>query len=169
MIKLDLLKILKKKLVILLYFENEIKNVTPFQYSLPDGSSLTIKEERIICPEALFYPLKIERTGNNIAGLCKESIQNCDLSLRKELYKNICLSGGTSMFKGLPERFTKELKALVPESMKQELNIITTLDRQSLAWIGGSIIASVSSFQSIGITQREYQEKGVNVVYESKL
>lgn len=159
----------KKACYTALDFENEIKNVTPFQYSLPDGSSLTIKEERIICPEALFYPLKIERAGNNIAGLCNESIQNCDLSLRKELYKNICLSGGTSMFKGLPERFTKELKALVPESMKQELKIITKLDRQSLAWLGGSIIASVSSFELIRITQSEYKEKGVNVVYESKL
>ena len=65
------------------------------------------------------------------------------------------------MFKGLPERFTKELKTLVPESMKQELKIITKLDRQSLAWLGGSIIASVSSFESIRITQREYKEKGI--------
>ena len=42
----------------------------------------------------------------------------CDVDIRKDLYANIVLSGGTTMYPGIGERMTKELTALAPSTMK---------------------------------------------------
>ena len=86
---------------------------------------------RFICPEILFRPsiVGIEVGVRKIEEICNDSIQKCDdIDIRKELYYNIALSGGTSMFNGLQERFEKEIKALAPKSMKQEVKIIASPD-----------------------------------------
>lgn len=64
------------------------------------------------------------------------------------LYNCIVLSGGTSMFQGLPERFEKEIKALVPDSIKEEVKIIASPERKYAIWIGASILLSSSAFES---------------------
>lgn len=46
------------------------------------------------------------------------SIYKCDLDIRRDLYGNIVLSGGTTMFPGIADRMQKELTALAPSSMK---------------------------------------------------
>ena len=90
--------------------KEELKAVENYDYKLPDGNHIIRKEERIICPEALFDPTLINEKESSIAKGCYDSIQKCAISIKKNLYNSIILSGGTSMFKGLPERFEKELK-----------------------------------------------------------
>lgn len=68
----------------------------------------------------------------------------CDVDVRKELYANIVLSGGTSMFEGIAERLNKELVALAPSSMK--IKVIAQPERKYSVWIGGSILSSLSTF-----------------------
>jgi len=68
------------------------------------------------------------------------------------------------MFNGLPERFTKEIKALARESMKKEVKVIDSPDRKLSAWIGGSAISSISSFKSQWITKAEYEDSGASII-----
>ena len=101
---------------------------------------------------------------NGISQTCYDSIQKCDIDIKKDLYNCIILSGGTTMFNGLPERLTKDMKALAPYSMEQEIKVIASPERKFAVWIGGSILSSISTFESKWITKTEYEENGATIV-----
>ena len=156
----------EKSCYVSLNYEEEIKSVEKFDYELPDGTHIFPKETRIKCPEILFKPniLGNELGICNIGQACYNSIQKFDNDIRKDFYNNILLSGGTSMFKGLKERLEKEIKDLVPQSMKEEIKVIASDERKFLAWIGGSILSSLSTFESFWIPKEEYEEEGARIV-----
>merc|ERR1712059_160024 len=85
-------------------------------YELPDGNIITVGGERFRCPEVLFQPSFIGKEASGIHDTTFQSIMKCDVDIRKDLYSNIVLSGGTTMFAGIGERMTKELTALAPSS-----------------------------------------------------
>ena len=162
-------KIKEKVCYVALDYKEELQYVEKFDYELPDGHHVIIDDQRIKCPEILFKSdmiknIKLENSISNIVEVCYNSIQKCDIDLRKELYNCIALSGGTSMFNGLKERFTKEIKALAPESMKEEIKVIGNPERKFAAWIGGSIMSSISTFESTCITKTEYEESGAIII-----
>jgi len=160
-------KIKEKACYVALDYEEELKYIEPFDYELPDGTHIVLKDLRIRCPEILFKPQMtgIEIGFYNIGETCYNSIQKCDIDKRKDLYNEIVLSGGSSMFNGLPERLTKEIKCLAPESMKEEVRVIASPERNFASWIGGSILSSISTFD-MWITRDEYEESGVNIVHK---
>ncbi|XP_033122758.1 actin, cytoplasmic-like isoform X4 [Anneissia japonica] len=105
-------------------------------------------------------------TGLEAVGLHQtayNSIMKCDIDIRKDLYANTCQSGGSSMFEGFPERMEKELTKLAPSTMK--VKIIAPPERKFSVWIGGSILSSLSSFDTMWITKGEYDETGPSVVH----
>ena len=59
-----------------------------------------------------------EQKTDNLYNNRYQSIFNCDLDIRRELYGNVVLSGGTTMFPGIADRMQKELTALAPSSVK---------------------------------------------------
>merc|ERR1712182_188773 len=65
----------------------------------------------------------------------------CDVDIRKDLYANVVLSGGTTMYAGIADRMSKEITALAPASMK--VKIIAPPERKYSVWIGGSILSSL--------------------------
>lgn len=132
-------------------------------YTLPDGETLTIGAERFMAPELIFNPGAIGSEENALDELIYRSIQNCDVDLRRDLYANIVLSGGSTMFPGLKERLHKELTELVPETM--EVKIIAPPERRYSVWIGGSILSSLKTFAKLWVTKKEYKEIGVTAVY----
>jgi hypothetical protein len=73
----------------------------------------------------------------------------CDVDIRKDLYGNIVLSGGSTMFPGIADRMSKEITALAPSSMK--IKVVAPPERKYSVWIGGSILASLSTFQQVNI------------------
>ena len=75
------------------------------------------------------------------------SIMKCDVDIRKDLYSNIVLSGGTTMFPGIADRMSKDINALAPSSMK--IKVVAPPGRKYSVWIGGSILASLSTFQQV--------------------
>uniref|UniRef100_A0A8D1B3M0 Actin, cytoplasmic 1 n=1 Tax=Sus scrofa TaxID=9823 RepID=A0A8D1B3M0_PIG len=91
------------------------------------------------------------------------TIMKCDVDIRKDLYGNIVLSGGTTMFPGIGERMTKELTALAPSTMK--IKVVAPPERKYSVWIGGSILASLSTFQQMWISKAEYDESGPSIVH----
>lgn len=157
----------EKACYVALDFMKELKNVKPYEYTLPDGKKITIKEERVKCAEGLF---NLDLIGidkeDSIAQICFNSIQKCDIDTKKELYNCVVLSGGSSMFTGFSDRLCRELKLLVPPSMKEEVNVFATAERKYSAWCGGSILTSVSTFESNWITKSEFEEYGVEIVHK---
>mmetsp|Transcript_6584 Transcript_6584/g.10247 ORF Transcript_6584/g.10247 Transcript_6584/m.10247 type:complete len:377 (-) Transcript_6584:273-1403(-) len=133
-------------------------------YEMPDGQVITVGSERFRCPEVLFDPSMIgmER-GRGIHETTHSSIMKCDVDIRKELFGNIVLSGGTSMFNGLSDRLHKEIAALAPSNIK--VKIAAPAERKYSVWIGGSILASLASFSQMWLNKAEYDESGPAIVH----
>jgi actin-related protein len=132
-------------------------------YELPDGQVITIGAERFRCPEVLFKPNFIGLEQEGIHKLAFSSIMKCDVDIRKDLYNNVVMSGGTTMFNGVAERMQKEIKALAPDSMT--IKIIAPPERKYSVWIGGSILSSLSTFEEMWINKAEYDEAGPSIVH----
>jgi actin-related protein len=132
-------------------------------YELPDGQVITIGAERFRCCETLFQPSLIGMEQDGIHQLAFQSIMKCDVDIRKDLYGNIVLSGGTTMFEGIADRLTKEMTALAPAAIK--VKVVAPPERKYSVWIGGSILSSLSTFQQMWITKEEYDDSGPSIVH----
>merc|ERR1712026_123670 len=87
-------------------------------YELPDGQVITIGNERFRCPEALFQPSFLGMEAVGIHETTYDSIMKCDVDIRKDLYANTVMSGGTTMYPGIVDRMQKEITHLAPPTMK---------------------------------------------------
>jgi len=132
-------------------------------YELPDGAIIHLGNERFRAPEVLFQPSFLGGELLGIHELMKRSIDKCDIDIRKELYSNIVLSGGTTMYPGITDRLQKELRCIVPHSIP--IRVTAPPERKYSVWIGGSILSSLSSFQNMWITKEEYNECGPSIVH----
>jgi actin beta/gamma 1 len=130
---------------------------------LPDGQVITIGSDRVRCPEALFKPSFLGMEAVGIHETTYNSIMKCDVDIRKDLYANVVLSGGTTMYEGIADRMTKEIVALAPPTMK--IKIVAPPERKYSVWIGGSILSSLSTFQQMWISKSEYDESGPSIVH----
>jgi len=133
-------------------------------FELPDGSSINVNLPRFKAPEAIFKP-SIYKEGSDVKGmheLATESIKECDLDVRSDLYANVILSGGSTLFEGLPKRLEKELAA----EAHSAVNIIAPPDRYYSVWTGGSTLSSLQTFGSQWITKDEYEEFGAAIVHK---
>ncbi|KAL8110614.1 hypothetical protein AgCh_026376 [Apium graveolens] len=126
-------------------------------YELPDGQVIAIGAERFRCAEGLFQPSLLGMIADGIHETTYNSIMKCDIDIRKDLYENIVLSGGSTMFPGIADRMSKEITALAPSSIK--IKVVAPPERKYSVWIGGSILASLNTFQQITQAQGLYFKK----------
>ncbi|KAL9138984.1 actin [Amphidinium carterae] len=165
----EIVRDLKEQLCyIALDFDTELKAATKSSdkektYELPDGNIMTVGAERFRCPEVLFNPSFIGKEASGIHDTTFQSIMKCDVDIRKDLYANVVLSGGTTMFPGIGERMTKELTALAPSTM--QINVVAPPERKYSVWIGGSVLSCLSRFQHFWISKGEYDESGPIIVH----
>ncbi|PIC11584.1 hypothetical protein B9Z55_028985 [Caenorhabditis nigoni] len=132
-------------------------------HELPDGQLITVGNERFRCPEALFQPSFLGMESTGIHEATYDSIMKCDIDIREDLYANIVLSGGSTMYPWIPDRMQKEITALAPSAVK--IKIIAPPERKYSVWCGGSILASLSTFQQMWISKEEYDESGSSIVH----
>ncbi|NVM53012.1 MAG: actin family protein [Candidatus Helarchaeota archaeon] len=132
-------------------------------YMLPDGETLTVGVERFLAPEVFFNPGAVGKETSPMDEVIVEAVSKCDIDLRRDLYANIVLSGGSTMFPGLKERLTKEIAEMIPENV--EVKIIAPPERMYSVWIGGSILSSLKTFQKMWVTRKEYKDIGPAVVH----
>ena len=133
------------------------------RYELPDGQIVTLGNERFRCPELLFQPAFIGKELDGIHETTFKSIMKCDIDIRKDLYSNVVMSGGSTMFPGIGERMTKEVTSKAPPTMR--VKVVAPPERKYSVWIGGSILSSLSTFQQMWITKAEYEEAGPAIVH----
>uniref|UniRef100_A0A914WPE1 Uncharacterized protein n=3 Tax=Plectus sambesii TaxID=2011161 RepID=A0A914WPE1_9BILA len=133
------------------------------QYQLPDGSQLEIGAARYRAPEVLFRPDLIGEEWDGIAQCLVHSIQKSDMDLRKTLYQNIVLSGGSTLFQGFGDRLLGEVKKLAPRDVK--IRIAAPQERLYSTWIGGSILASLDTFRKMWVSKKEYEDEGKKIIH----
>lgn len=129
-----------------------------FNFTLPDGSKLEIGSARFRAPEVLFRPDLIGEECEGLHEVLLFSIMKSDLDLRKVLFQNIVLSGGSTLYKGFGDRLLSEIKKLAPKDVK--IRISAPQERLYSTWIGGSILASLDTFKRMWVSKREFDEEG---------
>jgi actin len=164
----EIVRSIKEQLTyVALDFDREMTNAArqPIDqdFELPDGSVIKVGTQQFRCPEALFKPSMINLEADGFHEMTYKSINKCDIDVRRELYGNIVLSGGTTMFKGLPERLEKEMCNL--DHSNAMLKVVAPPERKYSVWIGGSILSSLTTFQHQWVLKREYDESGPTIVH----
>ncbi|XP_011692533.1 PREDICTED: actin-related protein 2 isoform X4 [Wasmannia auropunctata] len=176
----ETVRMLKEKLCYIGYnIETEEKlaletTVLVESYTLPDGRVIKVGGERFAAPEALFQPHLINVEAQGIAELVFSTIQAADIDIRSELYKHIVLSGGSTMYPGLPSRLEREIKQLYLQRVlkndttklnKFKIKIEDSPRRKDMVFMGGAVLAEITKDRdSVWITREEYEEKGLSVL-----
>ncbi|NXU44530.1 ACL10 protein, partial [Drymodes brunneopygia] len=135
------------------------------RFQTPDGHWITLGKERFCCPEPLFRPELLQHSCPGLHQLAGQSLQTVPEHARRHLLGNIVLAGGSSMFPGFPERMCLELNFLL-RGAGVHVEVLANPGRGTAAWAGGSMAASLSSFQHTWMTKGQYQEHGAEYVHE---
>jgi len=137
------------------------------EYQLPDGEKIMIGNSKFKAPEILFRPELIGSEEMGVNDLLYASIRKSDLDLRKTLYQNIVLSGGSTLFKGFGDRLLHELRKPSPKDTK--IRISAPQERIYSTWIGGSILASLGNFKRIWVTKKEWESEGARALHRKTM
>jgi actin-related protein len=150
---------------------------------MPDFSKVKVSGYvRFQCPEFLFrtelqiydpdLPKKSElrfkpelngKSCKSLHALTWASVQESVIDVRKDLCKNIILSGGSTMYEGLAERLKNEITNLAPGGA--EIQVIAPADRKYSVWKGAASLASLSTFATSWVTAEDYAEHGAAIVH----
>jgi len=132
------------------------------EYELPDNNIIQIGSQLFRAPETLFKPAN---TGVEAPGTHKmifNSIMKSDINVRRNLYGNILLSGGSTLFPSLEEQILKEMKLQMPAGMF--VRIIAPPKRKNCMWIGASILTCLAPFRKMWVTASNYWDFGAAVI-----
>jgi len=143
-------------------------------YTLPDGRIIKLGRERYEAPEVLFKPSLVDCEKPGMHEMLFNMIQEADMDLRASFYKHIVLSGGSTMYPGLPSRLEKEVRRLYLEKVlkgdkkrltKFKLRIEDPPRRKHMVYLGGSVLADIMKDRpEFWITRAEWQEHGVSII-----
>jgi len=143
-------------------------------YTLPDGRVIKLASERYEAPEVLFQPHLIDVESVGLSEMLFNMIQEADIDLRSSFYKHIVLSGGSTMYAGLPSRLEKDMKQMYLERVlkgneanmsKFKLGIEDPPRRKHMVFLGGSVLADIMKDRpEFWITKQEWQEKGEHII-----
>jgi len=134
------------------------------EYTLPDNSIITIPATvRMRTPELLFEPGQNGESCKSMPDLAWASVQASDIDVRRDLLKNIIMSGGSTMYEGIADRLKTELTTRAPSGA--EIRIHAAADRKYAVWKGGSTLASLSTFKSSWVSKDDFDEHGAEIIH----
>jgi len=144
------------------------------KYTLPDGTVVKAGRERFEAPEALFNPSLVDKEGDGMADMVFNMIQAADIDCRADFYKHIVLSGGSSMYPGLPSRLEKDIKdRYVNEILKGDIKRANRLKlriedpprRKHMVYLGASVLGDLMRDRDdFWISKAQYEEEGIDRV-----
>ncbi|XP_057605578.1 actin-like protein 6B isoform X3 [Hippopotamus amphibius kiboko] len=151
------------------YDEQVAAQMPTVHYEMPNGYNTDYGAERLRIPEGLFDPSNVKGlSGNTMLGVghvVTTSIGMCDIDIRPGLYGSVIVTGGNTLLQGFTDRLNRELSQKTPPSMRLKLIASnSTMERKFSPWIGGSILASLGTFQQMWISKQEYEEGGKQCV-----
>jgi actin, other eukaryote len=129
---------------------------------LPDGSKIMLSVERFKSPEILFQPLLVGVDQAGIHELAYNAAQKCDGDIRRQLFANIIISGGNTIFPKIKEKLMRDIKSLAPNNY--DIIVKAPPERKHLSWIGGAILSSLEKFR-MWVGRSDYDEFGTAVVH----
>ena len=134
-------------------------------YSLTSGNIIPICKDIALGPEALFEPVRMGQEFPGLHQYVHSAITACELPQHKkrDMYFNIVLSGGNTLFQGFSARLQKELKLLDPVA---KIRVLGCAERDLSPWVGGSMIATSQGFHDMCISRDEYDEQGPPIVHK---
>ena len=138
-------------------------NQNMINYYLPDGSSISVGDERILATEILFNPEIIGKEYLSLPDMIISSVNKVDVQVRQKSYENIFLSGGNTAFNGLNEQLNSELKNKLTKNTK--INIQKSENPQYSCWIGGNIISILEIFKKMWVTRNDWNESGNKIIH----
>ena len=173
--KTEIIRDLKEALLITsdeaLKYDNEKDEFIPTSmtqeliYDLPDKTTVNLLQDRNLILERIFDPIKEYPGFGGYHQMVNDAISKADLEIKKELYSNIFLCGGNTLFNGFPERFQKQISNTNKQLYK--LKIIThpsNTERKFASWIGGSILSSLGTFHQLWLSKAEFEEHGAMII-----
>ena len=172
-ITLDIVQDIKENVCFVSYRRNKILYTSEFCYECPDGAFIKLKSERAQCCEVLFNPKLFFKTTMEVPLHTKisESLSKCQQDIQESIATACVLVGSSSLFPGLRGRLETELNKVCSESSHQnttlQFQVLALGNRQFAAWTGGSLIASLSSFQNVWITKKKYMKRGPSILHET--
>lgn len=177
---MDTVRQIKEKLCFVSYdYERDLKlaretTVLVKSYTLPDGRIIKVGAERFMAAEALFNPDLIDVEGGGIASCVFKCIQEMDIDNRMTMYEHIVLSGGSSMYPGMPSRLEKEIRKLYLDQVlkgnkeqlkKLRLKIEDPPRRKHMVFLGAAVLADIMKDKpDFWISKQEWEEEGARVI-----
>jgi actin-related protein len=162
----EVLRILKERACFVsLNLQNDLADLSLLEdeYTLPDGSTIKIGEDRVMIPELFFQPQLngIECDPLHVAII--KVVDACEVDLRRALLEKIFLSGGSSMFPQFETRLEQEILDELNRigKLDQSVRILASRERMFANWIGGSILAMIPDFQKNWLTRSAYYKDGI--------
>ncbi|XP_050304772.1 actin-like protein 6B [Anthonomus grandis grandis] len=138
------------------YDERVVSNIPSVHYEFPTGYHQDFGSERFKLAEGLF-----DHAMLGAGHIAATSAGMCDVDIRPALYNSVVLTGGNSLVQGFSDRLSRDLQSRTPGSMKLKLIAANgSVERRFGAWVGGSILASIGTFQQMWMSMQEYQESG---------
>ena len=134
-------------------------------YDLPDKTTVNLLQDRNLILERIFNPIKEYPGFGGYHQMVNDAISKPDIEIRKDLYSNIFLCGGNTLFNGFPERFQKQISSSNKQTYK--IKIIThpsSTERKFASWIGGSILSSLGTFHQLWLSKAEFEEHGAMII-----
>lgn len=126
------------------------------EYQLPDGHKIKLGPERFRAPEILFDPELIGLEYQGVHQMVVDAINRTDMDLRQHLFGSIVLSGGSTLCKGFGDRLLDEVKRIAVKDMR--IKIFAPPERKYSTWIGGSILAGLSTFRKMWVSIDDWHE-----------
>lgn len=129
---------------------------------MPDGTQLTIGNERTQFTESLFTQNLASEGFTGLQCMVTESVGRTDIDIRRDLFTNVIIAGGNGSLKGVEARLQRQIPDIAPQNFK--VKVLRAADIKTSAWVGGSILSSLGSFQQMWMSRQEYQEHGAIMI-----